>query len=108
LALLATDPADARTGPATGPCQPLICNLGNGTGYSNRQVMAAAEAAVGHGITVRVGPRRAGDPAVLVACADRAGEVLRWRPHHGTLEEIIGSAWAWRRANPTGYADRRG
>ena len=43
LALEATDPADPRTGPATGPCEPLICNLGSGTGFSNRQIVAAAE-----------------------------------------------------------------
>jgi UDP-glucose 4-epimerase len=107
LALLATDSADPRTGPPSGPCQPLICNLGSGTGFSNRQVMAAAEAVVGRGIAVRIGPRRAGDPPVLVAGADRAAEVLHWRPRHGTIEEIIGSAWAWRRANPKGYADPR-
>ena len=100
LALLATEPADPRTGPPAGPCQPLICNLGSGTGFSNRQVVAAAEAVVGHGIPVRMGPRRDGDPAVLVASAERAAEVLGWRPRHGTLEEIIGSAWARRRANP--------
>jgi UDP-glucose 4-epimerase len=47
-----------------------------------------------------MGPRRDGDPAVLVASAERAAEVLGWRPRHGTLEEIIGSAWARRRANP--------
>src|SRR5664280_218466 len=87
LALLATDPADPRTGPPAGPCQPLICNLGSGTGFSNRQVVAAAEAVVGHGIAVRIGPRRAGDPPVLVAGADRAAEVLRWRPRHGTIPE---------------------
>jgi UDP-glucose 4-epimerase len=107
LALLATDPADARTGPPAGPCQPVICNLGSGTGFSNRQVVAAAEAVVGRGIAVRIGPRRAGDPAVLVASADRAAEVLRWRPRHGTIDEIIGSAWSWRRANPAGYPDNR-
>ncbi|MGA3057580.1 MAG: UDP-glucose 4-epimerase GalE [Candidatus Limnocylindrales bacterium] len=107
LALLATDPADPRTGPPAGPCQPVICNLGSGTGFSNREVVAAAETVVGHRIAVRIGPRRAGDPAVLVAGADRAAEVLRWQPRHGTIEEIIGSAWAWRRANPAGYADRR-
>jgi UDP-glucose-4-epimerase GalE len=107
LALLATDPADPRTGPPDGPCQPLICNLGSGTGFSNRQVVAAAEAVVGHGIAVRIGPRRDGDPPALVAAADRAVEVLGWRPRHGTLEELIGSAWAWRRANPQGHADPR-
>jgi UDP-glucose 4-epimerase len=107
LALLATDPADKRTGPPSGPCQPVICNLGSGSGFSNREVVATAEAVVGHSIAVRVGPRRPGDPPVLVASADRAAEVLGWRPAHGSLLEMVGSAWQWRLANPTGYSDRQ-
>ena len=104
-ALIATDPADARTGPATGACQPLICNLGSGTGFSNRQIVAAAETVVGHAIPVTMGPRRAGDPPVLLASADRAHKELGWTPRHGTIEEMIGSAWEWRRAHPAGYAE---
>jgi len=104
-ALEATDPADPRTGPSTGPCRPLICNLGSGTGFSNRQIVAAAERVVGHAIPVKIGPRRDGDPAVLVASADRAAAELGWKPRHGTIEEIIGSAWEWRRAHPAGYAE---
>ncbi len=103
-ALLATDGSDPRTGPAEGACEPLICNLGNGTGFSNRQILAAAETVVGHAIPVKIGPRRAGDPDVLVASPARAAVELGWRPRHGTLEEIIGSAWEWRRDNPAGYA----
>jgi UDP-glucose 4-epimerase len=104
LALEATDPASLRTGPASGPCEPLICNLGNGTGFSNLQVVAAAEKVVGHAITVKMGPRRTGDPAVLVASAQNAREKLGWQPKHGAIEEIIGSAWEWRLAHPAGYA----
>jgi len=104
-ALEATHPADPRTGPSSGPCQPLICNLGSGTGFSNRQVVAAAERVVGHAIPVKIGPRREGDPAVLVASADRAAAELGWGPRHGTIEEIIGSAWEWRRSHPGGYAE---
>ncbi|MGD0861990.1 MAG: UDP-glucose 4-epimerase GalE [Candidatus Limnocylindrales bacterium] len=104
LALEATDPADERTGPAAGPCEPLICNLGSGTGFSNRQVVAAAERVTGRPIPVRMGPRRPGDPAVLVASAERAQEKLGWKSGQGTLEEMIGSAWEWRRSHPTGYA----
>jgi UDP-glucose 4-epimerase len=48
-----------------------------------------------------------GDPPILVAGAERAAEILHWRPRRGTIDEIIGSAWAWRRANPEGYADPR-
>jgi UDP-glucose 4-epimerase len=105
LALEATAPGDPRTGPDSGPCEPLICNLGNGSGFSNRQIVAASEAVVGHAIKVAIGPRRAGDPPVLVASSARAQEVLHWRPAHESIEEIIGSAWAWRRANPDGYRD---
>ena len=103
LALLATDPGDERTGPSSGPCRPLICNLGSGTGFSNRRVVAAAEAVVGHPIPVRVGPRRPGDPPILVASAELAGRVLGWRPRQGSLEEIVASAWAWRTGHPAGY-----
>ncbi len=105
LALEATDPGDPRTGPAAGPTEPLICNLGNGEGFSNRQIVAASEAVVGRPIHVKMGPRRPGDPPVLVASAARATEVLGWKAAHTDLEEIIGSAWAWRRAHPLGYED---
>jgi UDP-glucose 4-epimerase len=103
LALTATDPADARTGPAEGPCRPLICNLGSGTGFSNRQIVAAAGSVVGRPIATRIGPPREGDPPTLVASAELAAETLGWRPRHGVIEEIIGSAWEWRRAHPGGY-----
>jgi UDP-glucose 4-epimerase len=99
-AIEATAPADPRT--AAGA---LACNLGNGGGFSNREVIAAAEAVVGRSIPVTVGPRRAGDPPVLVAAADRAAEVLGWRPSRPTLTEMVGSAWAWRQAHPDGYPD---
>jgi UDP-glucose 4-epimerase len=105
LALEATDPADSRTGPPSGACEPLICNLGSGAGFSNRQIVAAAERVVGRAIPVEIGPRRPGDPAVLVASAQNAHEKLHWQPQHGTLEEIIGSAWDWRLAHPDGYSD---
>ena len=105
LALEATDPANTLTGPPSGPCEPLICNLGSGTGFSNRQIVAAAERVTGRPIPVKIGPRRLGDPAVLVASAQRAHEKLGWEPGLGTLEEIIGSAWEWRRSHPAGYPD---
>jgi UDP-glucose 4-epimerase len=60
---------------------------------------------VGHAIPVKIGPRRDGDPAVLVASADRAAAELGWRARRGSVEEIIGSAWEWRRAHPAGYTE---
>jgi UDP-glucose 4-epimerase len=103
LALEATAPGDDRTGPEAGPCEPLICNLGSGTGFSNRQIVAAAGSVIGRPIATDFGPRRPGDPPALVAGAERAGRVLGWTPRHGSIEEIIGSAWEWRRAHPGGY-----
>jgi UDP-glucose 4-epimerase len=98
-AIEATAPGDPRTNEA------LACNLGNGGGFSVREVLAAAEAVVGHPIASTVGPRRPGDPPVLVARADRAAELFDWRPARPSLEEIVGSAWAWRLSNPDGYPD---
>jgi UDP-glucose 4-epimerase len=104
-ALIATDPADQRTGPAEGSTQPLICNLGSGTGFSNRQIVTAAQAVVGHAVTVKMGPRRAGDPPVLVAGNRRAAEGLGWRPRR-SLTDAVADAWAWMREHPGGYAER--
>jgi UDP-glucose 4-epimerase len=99
-AIDATAPEDGRV-----PDGLLACNLGNGDGWSNLQVIAAAEAVLGAPIAYDVGPRRAGDPPVLVASSQRAEEVLGWAPRRPALEEMVGSAWAWRRANPDGYPD---
>jgi UDP-glucose 4-epimerase len=83
----------------------LAFNLGTASGFSVREVLAAAEAAVGHPIPSSVGPRRAGDPPVLVASNARAREQLGWTPRRSTLPEMISSAWAWRQAHPDGYRD---
>lgn len=99
-ALEATEAGDPRTGDGL-----LVCNLGNGDGSTNLEVIAATEAVVGRPIPYEVGPRRPGDPPVLVAAAERAASVLGWRPQRPDLEEMVGSAWAWRRRHPTGYAD---
>jgi UDP-glucose 4-epimerase len=74
-----------------------VFNLGNGGGFSVREVVTAAERVVGSAIPVEMGPRRPGDPPVLVASADRANLVLGWHAERPTLEEMIGSAWDWRR-----------
>jgi UDP-glucose 4-epimerase len=83
----------------------LVCNLGSGRGDSVRAVLTTAEHIVGRQIPHTVGPRREGDPPVLVAAIDRAREVLGWQPARSTLDGMIGSAWAWRQANPDRYAD---
>jgi UDP-glucose 4-epimerase len=85
--------------------EPLICNLGTATGFSVRDVLAAAAVATGAPIPHTVGPRRAGDPPVLVASNERARAELGWVPRRSTLPEMVGSAWDWRRAHPDGYGD---
>ena len=98
-ALEATAPGDDRTAEA------LVCNLGSGGGFSVREVLAAAETVVGRPIPHAIGPRREGDPPILVASAARAESVLGWRTQRSSLEEMIGSAWAWRQRHPDGYQD---
>ncbi|WP_439577028.1 UDP-glucose 4-epimerase GalE [Elioraea sp.] len=78
-------------------------NLGNGTGYSVRQVIATAERVTGRAVPHTIGPRRAGDPPVLVASSRRIREELGWTPRYPALETIIADAWAWRQAHPEGY-----
>ncbi len=107
-ALEATAPGDPRTAAEEAPDDPararaLALNLGSAAGFSVREVIAAAERVVGAPIPQTHGPRRAGDPPVLVAANERAREVLGWTPRRGSLEEMIGSAWAWRRRHPNGY-----
>ncbi len=96
-ALEATAAGDARTDSA------LVCNLGSGGGFSVREVLAATARVVGRPVPHAIGPRRVGDPPVLVAAIDQAADVLGWRPLRSTLDAMIGSAWAWRQSHPAGY-----
>ena len=78
-------------------------NLGNGSGYSVKEVIEAARRVTGKNIEMRIAPRRAGDPSRLVADAKKAREVLGWNPQFPEIEKIIESAWQWHQANPNGY-----
>jgi UDP-glucose 4-epimerase len=78
-------------------------NLGNGNGFSVKEVIDAACRVTGEKIEAVVAPRRAGDPSKLVANAVKARDILGWRPQFTNLEAIIESAWKWRQANPKGY-----
>ena len=82
-----------------------IFNLGNGIGYSVREVIDTARKVTGHPIPEVEVPRRAGDPAMLVASSEKAKSVLGWKPEHDSLEEIIASAWNWHKNHPNGYND---
>ncbi len=76
---------------------PLIFNLGNGQGFSVREVIESARRVTGHPIPAEIHPRRAGDPAVLVASSAKATRELGWKPRYTNLDEIIRTAWVWHR-----------
>ena len=78
-------------------------NLGTGTGFSVQQVIETCRAVTGHPIPADVSPRRPGDPAGLVAGADKAKDVLGWKPRYPDLKTIVQHAWNWHRAHPRGY-----
>ena len=80
-------------------------NLGNGGGYSVRQVINACEKVTGRPIPTVEKPRRPGDPPRLVAVADKARCELGWKPEYPELERIIATAWRWHQAHPDGYPD---
>jgi len=82
----------------------LIYNLGTGRGFSVREVIDTARRVTGHPIPARESARRPGDPAVLVASSDKIKRELHWQPRFPGLEDIVRSAWEWRRARPKGYA----
>ena len=83
----------------------LIYNLGNGRGFSVREVIEIARKVTGHEIPAVDSRRRAGDPAVLVASSQKIRSELGWSPKYPDLESIVRSAWDWRRTHPNGYAE---
>lgn len=78
-------------------------NLGNGGGYSVKEVIAAAREVTGRPIRAEMSPRRPGDPPRLIAAAEKARKVLGWSPRYPDLKTIISHAWAWHLAHPDGY-----
>ncbi|MBP1737063.1 MAG: UDP-glucose 4-epimerase GalE [Oscillospiraceae bacterium] len=80
-------------------------NLGNGQGFSNREIIEAARRVTGAPIPVREEERRPGDPAVLVASSRKAKEILGWKPNYTDVGDIIASAWRWHTNCPDGYAE---
>jgi UDP-glucose 4-epimerase len=80
-------------------------NVGNNRGFSNLEVVQAAERLTGHKVPHKLSPRRPGDPATLVASNEKLKRMLGWEALHSSLEEIIESAWNWRRRFPRGYSD---
>ncbi|MEE9391529.1 MAG: UDP-glucose 4-epimerase GalE [Planctomycetota bacterium] len=80
-------------------------NLGNGKGYSVKEIVDAAAKVTGKTIKSEVAPRRAGDPGVLIADYKRAAETLGWTQRYGDIETIIATAWKWHESHPEGYDD---
>ena len=81
-------------------------NLGNGQGYSVLEVIETCRRVTGHPIPHVVGPRRAGDPATLIASSEAIKRDLGWQPRYASLEQIVESAWEWHRTHPRGYERR--
>jgi UDP-glucose 4-epimerase len=82
-----------------------VFNLGNGNGFSVREVVEAARSVTGEQIDAREAPRRPGDPPRLVAASDRIRSELGWQPRKPALDEMIADAWAFAQAHPNGYSD---
>ena len=80
-----------------------IFNLGNGVGFTVKEVIETARKVTGKPIKAVEEERRAGDPAVLIASSEKAKNILGWKPEHADLEEIIASAWKWHSRHPQGY-----
>jgi UDP-glucose 4-epimerase len=80
-----------------------VYNLGNGNGFTVKEVIEAARKVTGHPIPARVMARRPGDPAKLVASAEKAKRELGWEPKHTSIIDIVASAWEWHQAKPNGY-----
>ena len=78
-------------------------NLGTGVGFSVRAGIETAREVAGHPIPAKVEPRRAGDPAQLIASSEKAKSVLGWKPQYDDLRTIIQTAWDWHRSHPHGY-----
>lgn len=84
----------------------VVYNLGNGLGYSVREVVESARRITGHAIPTQIMARRPGDPATLVSSSARIRQELGWNPKFPELDAIVDSAWNWHKAHPNGYADR--
>lgn len=83
-----------------------IFNLGNGVGFSVKEMITATEQVTNEDIKVVLGERRAGDPAKLVASSEKAKTLLGWTPEYTNIKDIIKTAWTWHKNNPNGFEDR--
>ncbi len=82
-----------------------IFNLGNGSGFSVKEIVEAARDVTGREIEARIEPRRAGDPSTLIASNKKAETILGWKPQITNIKDIIQSAWDWHKEHPAGYGE---
>lgn len=82
-----------------------IFNLGNGVGFSVKEMITAAEESTNEEIKVVLGERRAGDPAQLIASSEKARKILGWTPKYTNVKDIISTAWGWHKTHPNGFED---
>ena len=82
-----------------------VFNLGNGVGFTVKEVIDGARAVTGHPIPAKTSPRRAGDPAQLIASSRKAMDALGWKPEYNDLNTIVATAWAWHRSHPHGFGE---
>lgn len=82
-----------------------IFNLGNGVGFSVKEMITAAEESTNEKIKVVLGERRAGDPAQLIASSEKARKILGWTPKYTNVKDIISTAWGWHKSHPDGFDD---
>ncbi|WP_297637807.1 UDP-glucose 4-epimerase GalE [uncultured Clostridium sp.] len=80
-----------------------IYNLGNGTGFSVKEMVEIARTVTGHSIPAEIAPRRAGDPAILIASSEKCINELNWKPQFNSVQTIIETAWNWHKNHPNGY-----
>ena len=80
-----------------------VFNLGNGIGFTVKEVIEAAEQVTGRAIATEIVPRRGGDPAQLVASSEKAKRVLGWKPQYADVKTIIATAWEWHKSHPDGF-----
>ena len=84
-----------------------VFNLGSGQGFTVNEMIEVARKVTGHPIPIKVSPRRAGDPAQLIASSEKARRVLGWKPELDDVEAIISSAWTWHQGHPHGYEETK-
>lgn len=82
-----------------------VFNLGNGVGFTVKEVIDVARKVTGDEIPAEIAPRRAGDPAQLIASSKKAIDILGWKPEYDSLETIVSSAWNWHKNHPKGYEE---